>query len=212
MLLELWAIQVNGLSGIWVNHGVIMLEKLAIFAPIALLLPVADGGTPAPAFQPDNGYGAEAAPLRDQFPTGEGQYSLEAIYPVPVQHQVRIEQRIVVRISPRSANARQNLLAEVPRQVPVQELEERKIGKCLPVKSIAAVQTGSGNQLLLYTRDRRIISARLEKACRARDFYSGFYVEQNKDGMLCVERDKLQSRAGANCEINRIRQLVVDDD
>ncbi|OGS56750.1 MAG: hypothetical protein A3J40_07045 [Erythrobacter sp. RIFCSPHIGHO2_12_FULL_63_10] len=163
-----------------------MLEKFAIIAPIALLLSPAGGD--------------------------EGWRAPETAIPVPVQHQVRIEQRVVLRISPRSASARQNLLAELPRQLPVQEYEERKIGKCLPVKSIVAVQTGSGNQLLLFTRDQRIISARLEKACRARDFYSGFYVEQNKDGMLCVERDKLQSRAGANCEISRIRQLVVDED
>lgn len=164
----------------------IMLEKFAIFAPIALLLSPVGGD--------------------------EGWRAPETAIPAPVQHQVRIEQRVVLRISPRSASARQNLLAEMPRQLPPQQFEEKKIGKCLPVKSIAAVQTGSGNQLLLFTRDQRIISARLEKACRARDFYSGFYVEQNKDGMLCVERDKLQSRAGANCEISRIRQLVVDED
>lgn len=171
-----------------------MLKRLAMIAPIALLLPAAGSADDAPA-SPANWLRGAAA-----------------ISPVPVQHQVRIEQRVVLRISPRSASARQNLLAELPRQLPEQEYEEKKIGKCLPVRSIAAVQTGSGNQLLLYTRDQRIISARLEKACRARDFYSGFYVEQNKDGMLCVERDKLQSRAGANCEISRIRQLVVDED
>lgn len=178
--------QVSSLSGGRVIRGMIMLEKFAIFAPIALLLSPAGGV--------------------------ESWRTPEATYPAPVQRQVRIEQRVVLRISPRSASARQNLLAELPQRLPAKDYEERKIGKCLPVKSIAAVQTGSGNQLLLYTRDRRIISARLEKACRARDFYSGFYVEQNNDGMLCVERDKLQSRAGANCEINRIRQLVVDED
>ena len=189
-----------------------MLEKFAIIAPIALLVSPAGDSAPASGFQLNDEYGAEAAPLSEWFQAGEGKRSLEAVYPVPVQRQVRIEQRVVLRISPRSTSDRQNLLAELPRQLPVQEYEERKIGKCLPVKSIAAVQTGSGNQLLLFTRDQRIISARLEKACRARDFYSGFYVEQNKDGMLCVERDKLQSRAGANCEISRIRQLVVDED
>lgn len=171
-----------------------MLKRLAMIAPLALLLPAAGGANEAPA-------------SRAERLQGNG-----ATFQAPVQHQVRIEQRVVLRISPRSTSARQNLLAEQPRQLPAQEYEEKKIGKCLPVRSIAAVQTGSGNQLLLYTRDQRIISARLEKACRARDFYSGFYVEQNKDGMLCVERDKLQSRAGANCEISRIRQLVVDED
>ena len=119
---------------------------------------------------------------------------------------------MIVRISPRASSARQSLLAELPAQAPPQQLVERKIGKCLAVRDIAAVQTGSGNRLLLFTRDRRIISAKLEKACRARDFYSGFYIEQNEDGMLCVDRDKLHSRAGANCEVNRIRQLVRESE
>jgi hypothetical protein len=62
---------------------------------------------------------------------------------------------------------------------------------------------------MLYLRDQRIISANLEKACSARDFYSGFYVDQNSDGLLCVDRDKLHSRTGANCEVERMRQLVA---
>ena len=81
--------------------------------------------------------------------------------------------------------------------------------KCIPVERIAGVQTGSGNRLLLFLRDRRIVTASLEKSCRARDFYSGFYLERNEDGKLCADRDKLQSRSGANCEIDRMRQLVA---
>lgn len=171
-----------------------MLKRLAILAPFALVLPLVGIGGSAPGLRAESVHG--------------GWGGLEAHYPAPVQHQVRIEQRVVLRISPRSASARENLVADDLQEQPSERLEERKIGKCLSVRNIAAVQTGSGNQILLYTRDRRVISARLEKACRARDFYSGFYIEQNDDGMLCVERDKLQSRAGANCEINRIRQLV----
>ena len=53
-----------------------------------------------------------------------------------------------------------------------------------------------------------MIAVNLEKACRARDFYAGFYVERNKDGQLCVDRDKLQSRTGAQCEVETMRQLV----
>ena len=90
--------------------------------------------------------------------------------------------------------------------------QERKIGKCVSVDDIAGVQTGSGDRLVLFLRDRRMVSARLEKACRARDFYSGFYLERSKDGKLCIERDKLQSRAGANCEVDRLRELVPVDD
>jgi hypothetical protein len=53
-----------------------------------------------------------------------------------------------------------------------------------------------------------MISVNLEKSCRARDFYSGFYVERRKDGRLCVDRDELQSRTGARCEVESMRRLV----
>jgi len=86
---------------------------------------------------------------------------------------------------------------------------ERKMGKCVPLRAIAAAQTAPGDRLMLYMRDQRIVSASLEKACRAQDFYSGFYVEPSKDGMLCVDRDKLQARTGAKCELSGLRQMVL---
>src|SRR3546814_9063654 len=103
-----------------------------LIAPLALLLPAAGGANEAPA-------------SRAERPQGIG-----ATFQAPVQHQVRIEQRVVLRISPRSTSARQNLLAEQPRQLPAQEYEEKKIGKCLPLRSIHAVQNGIGNKLLFY--------------------------------------------------------------
>lgn len=127
---------------------------------------------------------------------------------IPEQNQVRIEQRVVVRISPHSTAQRQSLMADLPQRPLPPRFEERKMEKCLPVSGIAGVETGSGNRLLLFLRDRRVVTANLEKSCRARDFYSGFYVEPNEDGKLCVDRDKLQSRSGANCEIDRMRELV----
>jgi len=115
-----------------------------------------------------------------------------------------------VRISPRPQTARQDLMADLaPPCAPTTRLEERKMEKCIPVANVAGVQTGSGNRLILFLRDQRVVTASLEKSCRARDFYSGFYVEKNKDGMICVDRDKLQSRSGANCEVARMRQLVA---
>lgn len=80
---------------------------------------------------------------------------------------------------------------------------------CVPIKGINGVQPGSGNRLVLFMADRRMVSARLEKSCRARDFYSGFYLERNEDGKLCVSRDKLQSRSGTSCELTRMRELVA---
>ena len=86
------------------------------------------------------------------------------------------------------------------------------MGKCLSVSAISGVQPNGGNRLLLFMRDERIVSAELERACRARDFYSGFYLSQNNDGKLCVGRDQLQSRSGVNCKLSSLRRLVESDD
>ena len=128
---------------------------------------------------------------------------------VPVVHQVRIEQQVTIRIAPRQQVLRPQLFTPFPDEDGGEpRFIERKMGRCVPLAGIAGVQDGGRNRLILYLRDRRIVSATLEKACRARDFYSGFYVAKNDDGMLCVERDQLQSRAGANCQLSAIRQLI----
>src|SRR3546814_6341601 len=99
--------------------------------------------------------------------------------------------------------------------IPDEDMEshfsERKIGKCLPIAGIAGVQPNGSNHLLLFMRDQRLVSAELERACRARDFYLGFYLSRTSDGQLCVDRDTLLSRSGMNCKLTRIRQLIADD-
>ena len=87
---------------------------------------------------------------------------------------------------------------------------ERKIGKCVKLNTIAGVQPTRDNRLMLYTRDNLMIAANLEKACSARDFYSGFYIEPSEDGNLCIDRDQLQSRTGVKCKLSRLRQLVPE--
>jgi hypothetical protein len=124
--------------------------------------------------------------------------------------QVSIEQRFTVRITPRAVAAPaffdDAADAEAPR------FTERKMGKCVPVAGIVGMQYGRPDRLILYLRDRRIVSATLEKACRAADFYSGFYVAKNGDGMLCTKRDEILSRSGANCQLSALRQIVEVDD
>jgi len=125
----------------------------------------------------------------------------------PSAEQVRIEQRLTVRIAPRSIS--RELLADLPAAPLATRFRERKVGKCLSVKGIAGVQIGADDRLLLFMRDRRLIGASLEKACSARDFYSGFYVDRGGDGKLCVDRDMLHSRSGSTCTVSRLRELVA---
>lgn len=192
-----------------------MHSLFALGAPLALMLPLAADAAGGPG--DDRPGERPAAPAADMT-LAHSDLDPLAINPLAamrawwVARQVRIEQRVVVRIAPQPLAARQNLLAELPRPSDAPRFEERRKEKCVPLSGIAGVQTGSGNRLVLFLRDRRMMSVNLEKSCRARDFYSGFYVEKNKDGRLCVDRDKLQSRTGARCEVDTMRQLVAVDD
>ncbi len=185
---------------------------LTLAAPLALMLPMVAETVGVPG----EGDASEGALLRCDASAGQGfppgpelLNPLLAMRQSSSARQIRIEQRVVVRITPQPLAARQNLLAEMPMRDSAPRFEERGKEKCVPLEDIAGVQTGSGNRLVLFLRDRRMLSVNLEKSCRARDFYSGFYVEKNKDGRLCVSRDKLQSRSGARCEVEVMRQLVA---
>ncbi|MEM9500426.1 MAG: hypothetical protein AAF941_01145 [Pseudomonadota bacterium] len=194
----------------------------AFAAPLALALPLLGQSTLAPVALASAESATSNAQAPDYDVPPQSQTGIDKIAPETVAvnplnalregqtvRQVRIERRVVVRISPQRGSNRNNLLAQMPQQALRTQFEERKMDKCVPVSGIAGVQTGSGNRLLLFLRDQRIITVNLEQACRARDFYSGFYVERNEDGNLCVARDKLQSRTGAKCEVERMRQLVA---
>lgn len=124
--------------------------------------------------------------------------------------QIRLQRRVFIRISPRGISNRRNMLAQLP--VRTRRYKERKSERCVPIGQIAGVETGHGNRLLLFLEDAEIMSVSLEKACRAKDFYSGFYVDQTDDGKMCAKRDILQSRNGARCDIERIMELVEIDD
>ena len=142
--------------------------------------------------------------------------------------QVRIEQRVIIRINPREPG-RDALAPQVlpiqPTLQPMQPLvqpmnpmlrpstvqvrvRERKASKCMPAASIAAVQPIIDGRLMFYMRDRRMLAAGLEKACSARDFYLGFYMSKTSDGQLCVGRDAIHSRAGTTCKLKDVREYV----
>jgi hypothetical protein len=189
----------------------------AILTPLALMLP-APGGAVAIADQsavdpsstaapPQAGQTAAELPVKFE-PPGWSMHIVVQQYEPDAAQQVRIEQRMTIRITPRSDTSQRNMFAELPNQAIGPRFVERKIGECVKVSRISGVQSDIGNRLLLFMSDQRIISAMLERSCRSRDFYSGFYLSKSDDGKLCVARDTLQSRSGANCKITRIRELV----
>lgn len=125
--------------------------------------------------------------------------------------QIRIEGRMTIRITPRGAAPEApNMPDRLSREPLASRFIERPMGRCLSASAISGVQPQQGNRLLLFMRGGGIVAADLERACQARDFYSGFYVPNSSDGNLCVGRDQLLTRSGANCKLTQIRQLIQD--
>lgn len=198
-----------------------------LLAPLLALLPATlatdTGGPRVESAMPDAG-GAELAPAAEPGPAAD-RAGLGFADLVRRQReaeraeQVRIEQRVIIRITPGpvargiapvSRDPRRGFMADfAERQGP--RFVERRMGQCVPVAGIAGVQPDGPSRLILFMRDQRIVSAALEKGCNARDYYSGFLVERTSDGMICASRDKLLSRTGANCGMNRLRQLIEID-
>ena len=122
--------------------------------------------------------------------------------------QVRIQQRVIVRIAPSTQSVEERFAALQARQsapIPVREVPH---DGCVRVDNILGVQPTRDNRLLLFMANRNVLAAELDRACAAEAFYSGFYVERASDGRLCVRRDHLQSRAGASCAMEQLTRLV----
>jgi hypothetical protein len=184
----------------------------AILTPFALLLPAVPAALPFVVAPADEA--ARAAPGEDKPARGfaaappEPLRLLEEARHPPVENQVRLEQRVIIRIAPSSPQRMEQSLAELNRRS--DRFREVRLGECIPINMIAAVAPQE-SRLLLFMRDRQILSVALERACKPEDFYAGFYIER-QDGQLCERRDRLQSRAGASCRVTRLNRLVATRD
>lgn len=140
-----------------------------------------------------------------------------ALSPVPrALAQVRIEQRIIIRVPRQSLSPTSLIPLPAPRRAPepapvLPKFERRKVGKCVAMRDVTGVRVINEDMLVLFMRDQRMIEAQLERSCRPREFYQGFYMERSADGRLCVDRDMIQARSGSKCEVEKLRQLVPDD-
>ena len=147
----------------------------------------------------------------DEDPMAVWQRLAQGFLPAEAR-QVHIEQHIIWRITPMPGPARATMMPVVPATPSPPQMVERKMGKCLPMSWIAGGRPQGDSRLLLFLRDRRLVAANLEKACSAREFYSGFYVDKpDPDGRLCADRDRILSRSGARCQISSFRLLVTDE-
>jgi hypothetical protein len=110
--------------------------------------------------------------------------------------QLVIREQIMVRVQSRAA----------PAAAPLQ-WKEGKGPKCVPAKAILGAAMLSENSVDLVMRDRSRVRAKLNESCPALDYYYGFYIRPNADGMICADRDAIRSRVGGQCGIDRFRSL-----
>jgi hypothetical protein len=109
--------------------------------------------------------------------------------------QLIVREQIMVRVQTRGAPA-----------APVQ-WKESKGPKCVPARGILGASMPSENSVDLVMRDRTRVRARLDSSCPALDYYYGFYIRPNADGMICADRDSIRSRVGGECGIERFKGL-----
>lgn len=129
--------------------------------------------------------------------------------------QVTIEQRVIIRIPlvrPGGAQGQRAALAPPIPDVPQTTVKEVKGPKCLKLDRLRGAVINAVSGVTMLTDKDEYFRAHFGKMCRAADFYSGFYIEPNKDGSICAGRDTLRARNGSSCDIEKFGKLVVDDD
>ena len=113
-----------------------------------------------------------------------------------------IHQQIIIRVEPgprtgnRSGVARRNIA-----------WEEERGPRCVPARQIVHADQLGQESIDLVLRDATRIRARLERRCPALDYYYGFYVSPNPDGLICADRDAIRTRSGVACGIDSFRIL-----
>lgn len=122
--------------------------------------------------------------------------------------QVRVEQRIIIRV-PRHTAIAAGLGGRNNAKLSAVRYKEQKVGKCVMMNRLIGSRPGTKNSLDLMTREGAMIRAYLGDGCLAREFYAGAYMERPVDGKLCIDRDLLHARTGAKCEVDKFRLLVA---
>jgi hypothetical protein len=108
-----------------------------------------------------------------------------------------VHQQIIIRVQPSPRGpARRNVA-----------WEEERGPRCVSARQIVHADQLGQESIDLVLRDSTRIRARLERRCPALDYYYGFYVSPNPDGLICADRDAIRTRSGVSCGIDRFRFL-----
>ena len=137
----------------------------ALLAPLALLLPAAGALEPlssgsdhslATALRAEEQPNRLALPVEAMLPALDPADSvifqtIAQTFQIESRNQVRIEQRVTIRITPRASAPQPQMLVELPTRPLPQRLVERDFGSCLSIAGIAGVEVSNTNRLILST-------------------------------------------------------------
>jgi hypothetical protein len=115
------------------------------------------------------------------------------------QYRRVVRERIVVRVP---APDGQVTRAPVPLV-----WQEGRGPRCIRAKAIAGARIRGRSSVDVILKNQRRFRARLAYSCPALDYYFGFYIVPNPDGLVCVDRDVIRSRVGGQCGIEAFRSL-----
>ena len=113
--------------------------------------------------------------------------------------QTVMRQQIIIRVPARR-------MQPAPSASPIR-WKEGKTVKCVPARFVAGATLLGRTSVDFILRNNSRVRAKLQKSCPALDYYNGFYISPNPDGMICADRDVIRSRVGGECEIDRFRAL-----
>jgi hypothetical protein len=132
--------------------------------------------------------------------------------------QVTIEQRIIIRIPAMQAPDMRKkgrdaaLMAPAPpAPQALLKMRETKGPKCLKLDQLRGAVINPASGVTMVTEKDENFRAHFAKTCLPQSFYSGFYIEPQKDGALCAKRDILHARNGSSCEIDHFSKLIEED-
>jgi hypothetical protein len=118
--------------------------------------------------------------------------------------QVTITQSIIIRV-PAHRSSRY-APKDVPRPPPA--FQEHHGPKCIDAATIGGAAVTAPDSVDFILKGGKRVRARLEEACPALDYYSGFYFRSAADGKLCADRDSIHTRSGGDCGIDKFRTLT----
>jgi hypothetical protein len=90
---------------------------------------------------------------------------------------------------------------------PSPAFKEKRGPDCIDAAAIAGAAVAAPDAVDFILKGGQRMRARLEEECPALDYYRGFYVAPNPDGLICADRDAIRTRSGGECQIDRFRKL-----